>query len=382
MTGSGASISGALSARVLALSLACWLVGAVAATPVRAQGADAASDAWARVRAEETGSPPAAAPSPAAAPAPAAAKSAGDSPAPAPATAPSSAAASAAASPITVAPEASESAPIAEAPAPLSVAAAPAAPAAAPAPPPPDEAPPPPAIYGDGSGAATIASGAIPSNLIAPPLNGGESNAVEIPPVISSDIESSAAPPSQSPPAQPANPADAGAGQSQVSAYQASQLGMMNPAQVAGMRQYTADEEMEIDSFGIDLRESTRRLSSGGEMDGLLVTDVRSGSPAALAGLHSYHHATHDVLIAVTMVGSVVVAPAVLLAPVIDYVGVGESYDMIVGVDGVRVANFLDFADRIRDVRPGEIVYLSIVRNGKLVQLRMPIPEDATASTN
>jgi hypothetical protein len=37
------------------------------------------------------------------------------------------------------------------------------------------------------------------------------------------------------------------------------------------------------------------------------------------------------------------------------------------------VVNFLDFEDRMRDVQPGEIVYLSIVRNGDRVQVPVHI---------
>ncbi len=44
-----------------------------------------------------------------------------------------------------------------------------------------------------------------------------------------------------------------------------------------------------------------------------------------------------------------------VVIPAIDYMQVGESYDMIIGVDGSRVTNFLDFQDRMHDLQPGEI---------------------------
>ena len=68
---------------------------------------------------------------------------------------------------------------------------------------------------------------------------------------------------------------------------------------------------------------------------------------------------------------------SVIVIPAIDYMQVGESYDLIIGVDGSRVTNFLDFQDRMRDLQPGEIVYLSVVRNGKRLQVTLPV----TAST-
>ncbi|HVA67978.1 MAG TPA: PDZ domain-containing protein, partial [Candidatus Binataceae bacterium] len=56
------------------------------------------------------------------------------------------------------------------------------------------------------------------------------------------------------------------------------------------------------------------------------------------------------------------------------YTQVGESYDLIIGVDGVRVTDFLDFQDRMRDLKPGEIVYLSVVRDGRRHQFRVAVP--------
>jgi S1-C subfamily serine protease len=52
---------------------------------------------------------------------------------------------------------------------------------------------------------------------------------------------------------------------------------------------------------------------------------------------------------------------------------------MIIGVDGARVVNYLDFEDRMRDVQPGEIVYLSIVRNGDRVQVPVQVQSLSTA---
>lgn len=126
--------------------------------------------------------------------------------------------------------------------------------------------------------------------------------------------------------------------------------------------------------IGIELREARRTLKSGEEADGLLITGVTKGSPAANAGLHAYAHGMHTALTAAAVVASLFVAPAALVIPIIDYTQVGESYDMIIGVDGVRVSDFLDFQDRMRDLKPGEIVYLSVVRDGRRHQFRVAVP--------
>jgi len=46
------------------------------------------------------------------------------------------------------------------------------------------------------------------------------------------------------------------------------------------------------------------------------------------------------------------------------------------------VTNFLDFQDRMRDLQPGEVIYLSVVRNGKRLQVTMPVPADVLQATN
>jgi PDZ domain len=126
--------------------------------------------------------------------------------------------------------------------------------------------------------------------------------------------------------------------------------------------------------LGFEVREDKRRLKSGGEAQGLLIVDVFAGSPAARAGLHPYHRAMRDVLETAAVAGAMFVPPVVLLVPVFDQVRLGESYDLIIGVDGSRVTNFLDFQERLRDLQPGEIVYFSIVRNGARMQIPVPVP--------
>jgi PDZ domain len=126
--------------------------------------------------------------------------------------------------------------------------------------------------------------------------------------------------------------------------------------------------------LGIEVREDRRKLKTGEDAQGLLIVDVIAGSPAARAGLHPYRRATRDVLETVAVAGALFFPPAVLLVPAFDQVHVGDTYDLIIGVDGSRVTNFLDFEDRLREVQPGEIVYFSVIRNGERRQIRMQVP--------
>ncbi len=150
------------------------------------------------------------------------------------------------------------------------------------------------------------------------------------------------------------------------------------------MMQQQFDDDGELSTpWGMNLREARRSLKTGEEADGLLITTVEKGSPAAAAGLHPYNHVVHDALAGAAMAGSLVPfgQAAILLIPVLDMMQVGESYDMIIGVDGSRVTNFLDFQDRMRDLQPGEIVYLSVVRNGKRLQVTLPVTANTLQAT-
>ena len=177
------------------------------------------------------------------------------------------------------------------------------------------------------------------SNLVATPpdLDGAQPGTVEIPPANSVDA-SQQQPPS---PALESQPSDES---SEVARYREEQSG-----------QFESEGELST-PFGMQLREARRTLKSGEEADGLLITAVEKNSPAAAVGLHAYSHGVHDALTGVAIVGALVLfmVPggqfAILLIPALASMQVGESYDMIIGVDGTRVTNFLDFQDS--DARP------------------------------
>jgi len=126
--------------------------------------------------------------------------------------------------------------------------------------------------------------------------------------------------------------------------------------------------------LGISVEEGQRKLKSGRVVDGLLVIDVQAGSPAAKAGLCGGHQVAHDVIEGAVVAAAMFFPPAVLAVPVIESVQLGENFDLIIGIDGERVTNFIDFEDRLRDAEPGEVVYLSVVRGGKRLQVPVTVP--------
>jgi S1-C subfamily serine protease len=140
------------------------------------------------------------------------------------------------------------------------------------------------------------------------------------------------------------------------------------------------NEQDNSSPIGVELREDHRKLKSGEDATGLLVIGVTTGSPAAKAGLHAYTETTRNVLEGAAVAGSLVFPPAVLLAPIIANVPLGESYDLIIAVDGWRVMNFIEFEDRMHDLQPGEIVYLSVVHDGKRQQVPVQVPQDVLSA--
>jgi PDZ domain-containing secreted protein len=54
-------------------------------------------------------------------------------------------------------------------------------------------------------------------------------------------------------------------------------------------------------------------------------------------------------------------------------VSLHERDDLIIAVDSKRVTNFADLCEQMRLVQPGEIVYLSILRDGHRVQVPIQV---------
>ena len=155
---------------------------------------------------------------------------------------------------------------------------------------------------------------------------------------------------------------------SQVAPYQMEQN--TSAPEAPGLKEYM-DANEQISVLGIDLRVETRKAEK--EIQGLLVIDIAPGTPGAAAGLHPYRQPVRDVLNGVGMLATMAFPPAVVVVPIVASVPLREAYDLIIGVDGARVTNFLDFYDCMRNVQPGEIIYLNILRNGRRVQVPMQI---------
>jgi hypothetical protein len=134
--------------------------------------------------------------------------------------------------------------------------------------------------------------------------------------------------------------------------------------------------------LGMELREDCSRLQTHEKVCGLAVLDIRNGSPAARAGIKPYTALTHDLLDGASVAAALVFPPAIVAVAVIDSSGIGESFDLVIGVDGRRVRHILDFQDLTANVGPGDVVYLTIVREGKRLQLPLHVPSGGMTAQN
>ncbi|MCL5045097.1 MAG: PDZ domain-containing protein [Deltaproteobacteria bacterium] len=114
----------------------------------------------------------------------------------------------------------------------------------------------------------------------------------------------------------------------------------------------------------------------GQKMPGLLVMEVEPQSPAARAGIRG--------AVAPGTTGATIATATSLLAPFDQAIGplvkrsdiFGRSGDLIVAVDGHRVVNQQELFAYLTGVRPGEIIYLDVVRelsNGRQTTLTIPV---------
>jgi hypothetical protein len=175
----------------------------------------------------------------------------------------------------------------------------------------------------------------------------------------------------QGSPAESPSGADSGSGDALLN-YQRAQEANPYTSGIGSADDFIEGEDRS--PLGLTLRPDNRRLESGEVAAGLLVVSVAPGGPADKAGVKPYRHAARSTLEAVSVAGAFFFPPAMLLLPVLESTRIGDSYDMITGIDGYRVTGALDFEDCMRDVQSGEIVYLSVVRNGSRLQVPVSVP--------
>jgi hypothetical protein len=139
------------------------------------------------------------------------------------------------------------------------------------------------------------------------------------------------------------------------------------------------------DGSGFDLETRVARLigitvddeiiqRDGHGVEGIIIVSVVKNSPAARAGLRGEGTALQHVLKAGVVVCSVFFPPGFMALPFIEEHDVGKSYDLIIAVDGERVRDVLGLDDAVEKAQSGEIVYLSVIRGSRHLQIPVALP--------
>lgn len=165
--------------------------------------------------------------------------------------------------------------------------------------------------------------------------------------------------------------APAPAGDSDLAAYQTQNNAVTYP-HLRSLDEYVDGRAM-FSSLGVTLREETRALKSGASVKGLLIIKIMQGSPAARAGLSAFNDAPRNVMTGIAVVASVIFPPAMMAIPLVAVMPLGQNGDLIIAIDSCRVTNAVDFEEQMADVQPGEIVYLTVVRDGNRVQMAVQL---------
>jgi S1-C subfamily serine protease len=74
-------------------------------------------------------------------------------------------------------------------------------------------------------------------------------------------------------------------------------------------------------------------------------------------------------------IGAMAFPPTMMLLPIAHLLAFEPAGDLTIAADGMRVRNHRDYHNEMRDVQPGEIVYLTMIRNGVRKQVPVPIPD-------
>jgi hypothetical protein len=145
--------------------------------------------------------------------------------------------------------------------------------------------------------------------------------------------------------------------------------------QFADMDQFVSNDDVYESPIGALLQRNCARLAQGQLACGLAVLEISPGGPAAMAGIRPYSGLVHTLLGASIVGTAMVFPPAIAALGLVEQSHVGETYDLILGVDGQRIRRITDFQDAVSDARLGDIIYVTVLRAGKRLQIPMRIAQ-------
>jgi S1-C subfamily serine protease len=161
------------------------------------------------------------------------------------------------------------------------------------------------------------------------------------------------------------------------SAPQAAAYPDANSGSFADLNQFVPSDDVFQSPIGALLQRNCSQLTKGPWACGLAVLEIRPGSPAALAGLRPYSGLVHTLLGASIVGAGMAFPPAIAALGLVEQSHVGEKFDLIIAVDGERIRSIPDFQSAVPEIRLGDILYLTVFRAGKRLQIPIRILQSA-----
>jgi len=100
-----------------------------------------------------------------------------------------------------------------------------------------------------------------------------------------------------------------------------------------------------------------------------------------MAGLAGRRPRTELLISAGIFVASFFCPPMILVSSALG-AKMADFDDFVIAVDGVRIHNVVEFGAAFNQAKPGEIVYLTVVRNGIRKQVQIILPERGVESVS
>jgi S1-C subfamily serine protease len=121
----------------------------------------------------------------------------------------------------------------------------------------------------------------------------------------------------------------------------------------------------EIEVLGITATNGVAQLKNGPSVRGVKVCSATPRGPGAIVGLRSKQVAASALLTAGFLAAAVLFPPAVLGAVAVETLNIGQSYDLILAVDGQRTHNLNELRGALTGTATGQLSYLVVLRGGQ-----------------